>query len=74
MHVKLPARKAGYIVGGDHHTDGSGQAAANGFARRLMTPKCPIRVAVPERPEGAKEGYDWNDALVAAGGDRATCD
>jgi hypothetical protein len=30
-----------------------------------------VRLATPNRPEGGKSGYDWNDALLDAGGDEA---
>jgi hypothetical protein len=31
--VELPPRKAGYVVGGDNHTSGSGLEAARAFSR-----------------------------------------
>jgi hypothetical protein len=30
-----------------------------------------VKLAIPSRPEGGKSGYDWNDALLDAGGDEA---
>ena len=68
-HVELPARPGGYIVGADNHANGSGLKAAAGFARRHATAECPVRIAMPDKPEGADDGFDWNDALRQADAD-----
>jgi hypothetical protein len=64
-----PAKR--YIILADNG-DG-GQKAAHNLARKLksQSPECSVRVATPERPEGGKQGYDWNDALMD-GADPAT--
>ena len=52
------------IVAADN--DDPGRDAAKQLARRLADLGHDVRIAVPEGPEG----YDWNDALKAARGDR----
>jgi hypothetical protein len=63
-----------YIIAADNGT--VGQVAADKLADRLLSmfPDCKIRIATPARPEGSKDGYDWNDAVVDARGDKGQID
>ena len=50
----------------------AGQKSAKTLASGLQAQDacCVVRIASPARPEGGKDGYDWNDALMD-GADRA---
>jgi hypothetical protein len=65
-----PPRCAEYIIGIDCDDDGGSREDAQHLARRLITefPDCTVRLATPVKSED-KKGYDWNDALIAAGTD-----
>jgi hypothetical protein len=62
-----PPRCAEYIIAPDNSDDGSSRKEAGLLAQRLVGSV--VRIAMPNRPEGGKPGYDWNDALVDAGSD-----
>jgi hypothetical protein len=51
----------------DCDDDGGSRHDAGLVAQRLHG--CRVRIALPPRPEGGKDGYDWNDALMDAGDD-----
>ena len=53
-----------YILLAD--TDDAGQQSVKTLARKLrqQIPSCVVRIATPVKPEGAKSGYDWNDAAM----------
>jgi phage/plasmid primase-like uncharacterized protein len=62
-----PPRCSEYIIGVDNDDDGGSRKAAGELAQRLVG--CVVRIAMPDKPEGGKNGYDWNDALIDAGAD-----
>jgi hypothetical protein len=66
-----PPRCRRYIILADNGD--TGQQAASALASRLLTqfPERAVHIATPDRPEGSKPGYDWNDALMDAKGDLA---
>jgi hypothetical protein len=66
-----PPRCGRYIILADNGD--TGQQAASALASRLLTqfPERAVHIATPDRPEGSKPGYDWNDALMDAKGDPA---
>ena len=66
--IDIPAHSHA-IIAADNGA--SGQATATKLARRLHGANCSVRIATPIRPEGGKDGYDWNDALMD-GGDPVT--
>jgi putative DNA primase/helicase len=63
----IPPQCARYIVLADN--DSAGQNGARDLARHLcqLFPASTIQIATPTKPEGAKSGYDWNDALLEEG-------
>src|SRR5262249_48721681 len=64
--LTLPAATE-YIILVDNDDDGGSRKDAGILAQRLVGST--VRIAMPEKPEGGKDGYDWNDALVDAAGD-----
>jgi hypothetical protein len=66
-----------YILLVDNDDSGGSRADAGKLANSLvnalgpMLTNCVVRLAIPTRPEGGKSGYDWNDALVDAGKNKA---
>jgi phage/plasmid primase-like uncharacterized protein len=62
-----PPRCSEYIIGVDNDEDGGSRKAAGELAQRLVG--CVVRITMPDKPEGGKNGYDWNDALIDAGAD-----
>jgi phage/plasmid primase-like uncharacterized protein len=64
-----PPRCSEYIIGVDNDEDGGSRKAAGELAQRLVG--CVVRIAMPDKPEGGKKGYDWNDALIDAGADES---
>ena len=64
-----PPRCSEYIVGVDNDQDGGSRKAAGELAQRLVGSV--VRIAMPDKPEGGNNGYDWNDALIDAGADES---
>jgi putative DNA primase/helicase len=64
-----PPPCANYVILVDNDEDGGSRKLAGLLAQRLVG--CTVRIAMPDKPEGGKNGYDWNDALVDAGGDES---
>jgi hypothetical protein len=56
-----------YIIAPDCDDDGGSRRDAGLLAQRLVGHV--VRIATPNRPKGSKDGFDWNDALIAAGED-----
>jgi hypothetical protein len=57
-----PPRCGEYIIAVDADADGGSRTAAGMLAQRLVG--AVVRIATPDKPEGGKDGYDWNDALI----------
>ncbi len=55
---------AEYVIIADNGD--AGQEAARKLALKLQNeaPECVVRIATPAKPEGGKDGYDWNDLLM----------
>jgi hypothetical protein len=66
-YVDLPPANE-YIVLVDQDDDGGSRKESGKLAQRLVG--VVVRIATPDRPEGGKKGYDWNDALLDAAGDQ----
>jgi hypothetical protein len=64
-----PPRCAEYIIAVDCDEDGGSRTGTGELAQRLVG--AVVRIAMPEKPEGRKDGYDWNDALIDAGSDKS---
>jgi hypothetical protein len=62
-HVEPPEAEE-YILLIDADADGASRADAGVLAQRLSERGFKVRLAMPEKPAGGKDGYDWNDALV----------
>jgi Toprim domain len=60
-----PPAATEYILLVDNDESGGSRKDAGILAQRLVGSV--VRIAMPEKPEGGKDGYDWNDALVDAG-------
>jgi hypothetical protein len=67
MAVLAPPNAAEYTVLVDVDQNGESRKKAGMLAQRLVGAK--VRIAVPPTPEDAPSGFDWNDALLAAGDD-----
>jgi hypothetical protein len=65
-HIEPPQADE-YIILVDNDADGGSRRDAGQLAQRLVGKQ--VRIAIPDRPEDGKDGYDWNDALVDAGRD-----
>jgi hypothetical protein len=65
-----------YIIAVDVDDDGGSRGAAGELAARMVVPGSKLtfstaRLSTPTRPEAGKSGYDWDDALQAAKGNKA---
>jgi len=67
-NVNPPEAKE-YIICVDADDNDAGLKRAGMLAQCLVGHV--VRIAMPDRPEGGKSGYDWNDALLDAQGDEA---
>jgi hypothetical protein len=56
-----------YILLVDNDADGASRKAAGQLPQRLVGSA--VRLAMPDKPEGGQDGFDWNDALINACGD-----
>jgi hypothetical protein len=62
-----PPRAEEYIICPDADDDGGSRNAAGQLAQKLVGSR--VQIALPVRPKSCdKDGYDWNDALIDAGG------
>ena len=61
-----------YIIAPDCDDDGGSRRDVGLLAQRLVGHV--VRIAMPSRPKGSKSGFDWNDALIAAAGDKKKLD
>ena len=64
-NIVTPPQCKHYIILADNGE--AGQEWAENMARHLrgMFADSTVQIATPEKPEGAKAGWDWNDALMA---------
>jgi Toprim domain len=65
-NMVYPPRCAKYIILADNGD--AGRRGAKQLAEHLQYqfPDATVQIATPDKPEGGKKGYDWNDALVDA--------
>jgi hypothetical protein len=64
----VPLESDEYIILVDLDRDGGSRKNAGILAQRLSE-NATVRLALPPRPDNAKHGYDWNDALIDAADD-----
>src|SRR5262249_50459708 len=64
-HLKPPPADE-YIILVDNDADDGSRTDAGVLAQRLSEHGATVRLAMPKKPDGGKDGYDWNDALMGA--------
>jgi hypothetical protein len=64
-HLKPPPADE-YIALVDNHADGAARKDAGVLAQRLSERGVTVRLAMPEKPAGGQDGFDWNDADMGA--------